>query len=86
MRNEGRTLTKDTTAQAQLNINGAGIQPSDITSINFDLLHIWKETIADIATTPDEHSEEFWAAKSCRSHIISKLLDLEISRSSSHTV
>lgn len=51
----------------------------DISAINITLVHIWRDTVSYIAARNQE-SVSFWAATSGRSRIMSRVLDLEISK------
>lgn len=52
----------------------------DISAVNITLIHIWRDTVSYIAAR-DQEPVSFWATNSGRSRIMSRVLDLEISKS-----
>ena len=61
-------------------VNLAAELMDDITSVNVELILIWKDVIGDVADTLGEEKDPFWTANSGRSRIISRLLTLESSK------
>lgn len=56
-----------------------GGHADDISAVNITLVHIWRETVSYISSRNNE-PVTFWAADSDRSRIMSRVLDLEISK------